>query len=48
MNMSKNYTVWYIFYVVIIHVLPPVPNGTAKAPHFCIACSLTIEAPSKV
>ena len=38
----------YIFYVVIFYVILPVPDGTGTTLHFCVACSLTVEAPSKM
>ena len=37
-----------MFYVVIIYVISPVQDGTGEAPHLHKACSVAVEAPSKM
>ena len=46
-NGIEQWLLAYTIYGVIIHVIPPVPYGTGKY-IACIACSVTIEAPSKM
>ena len=46
-NLS-NYKLDTYSMLLFFNVLSPVPDGTGEHPHFCVACSLTVEAPSKM
>ena len=44
MNLNND----YMYYIVIIHVISPVPDRTGKTPNFRLVCSLTVEAQTKI
>ena len=47
-NKPEQGLLGYMYYIVFIHVISPVPDRTGKTLHFRLVCSLTVEALKKM